>query len=95
MLQHQLQKNCFRDPLARVFNASLIRQSFAVTCAHQRMETPAAGKVIFELFGLVSYFYHYTASQSMSESVSVFGEWGVKSEQFILRITEAPQCCNA
>lgn len=87
MLQHQLQKNCFRDPLARLSNASLIRQSFAVTCTHQRIEAPALDKVIYELFGFVPHFSKYTAPQSMSASVlegvdceistiSFQGNWG-------------------
>lgn len=95
MLQHQLQKNCFRDPLARLLNASLIRQSFAVTCTHQRIEALVPDKVIYDLFGLVSHFYKYTAPQSMSDSVRVLGELNVKSALFLLKITEAPQCCIA
>lgn len=92
MLQHQLQKNCFRDPLARLSNASLIRQSFAVTCTHQRIEAPVPDKVIYEIFGLVSHFYRYTPPNSMSESVSLFGELNVKSALFLLKISEVPQC---
>lgn len=66
MLQHQLPKNCFREPLARVFNASLMRHSFAVTYTHQRTEGTVLDKVIYELFGFVSNFYKCTAPQSMS-----------------------------
>lgn len=94
MPQHQLQKNCFGEPLARLPNASLIRQSFAVTCTHQRTEATALDKVIYELFGFVSHFYKYMAPQSMSESACMSGEWRVKSELFLLQITEAMQCCE-
>lgn len=94
MPQHQLQKNWFREPLARLPNASLIRQSFAVTCTHQRTEATALDKVIYELFGFVSHFYKYMAPQSMSECVSVSGEWSVKSVLFHLRITEVMQSCE-
>lgn len=95
MLQHQLQKNCFRDPLARLSNASLIRQSFAVTCTHQRIEGMALDKVIYELFGFVSHFYKYAAAESMSESVWELGEWTVKSALFPLWITTDLQWCGA
>lgn len=73
MLQHQLQKNCFRDPLAKLSN-SLMRQSFAVTCSHQRTEATVLDKVIYELFGFVSHFYKYAAPESMSDSVCVSRE---------------------
>lgn len=71
MVQHQLQKNCFRDPPTRLSNASLISQSVAVTCTHQRMEAPLADKVIYELFGSVSNLYRYTTPTSMSALVCV------------------------
>lgn len=71
MLQHQLQKNCFKVPPARLSNASLMRQSSAVTCTHQSTKAPALDKVIYKLFGFVSHFYKDATLQLMSESVCV------------------------
>lgn len=64
MLQHQLQKNCFRDTLARTSITSLIRLSFAVTCIHQRIEAQALDKVIYELLGFVLDFYKFSPVNS-------------------------------
>lgn len=82
MLQHQLQKNCFRDTVARLSVASLIRLSFAVTCTHQRIEAHAQDKVIYELSGFVLDFYKWAATLAMSESL----EMGVTYIIFIVYI---------